>query len=94
MRGIVTTAHYGKMTKAVIGVLRETGAAPTPGSGSQRKQILKSHPQEKTGADCYALVPVSYQPLLAFTTRTTASITGTSINTPTTVASAAPDSNP
>ena len=36
--------------------------------------------------------PRSYQPLLRFTTRTTSSITGTSINTPTTVASAAPES--
>jgi hypothetical protein len=36
----------------------------------------------------------SYQPRLAFTTRTTSSITGTSISTPTTVGSAAPDSNP
>lgn len=36
----------------------------------------------------------SYQPLLALTTLTTSSITGTSISTPTTVASAAPDSKP
>ena len=34
--------------------------------------------------------PASYQPLLRFTIRTTDSITGTSISTPTTVASAAP----
>jgi ACR3 family arsenite transporter len=38
--------------------------------------------------------PASYQALLRFTTRTTSSITGTSISTPTTVASAAPDSKP
>src|SRR5512139_1156744 len=36
----------------------------------------------------------SYQPLLELTTRTTSSITGTSISTPTTVASAAPESKP
>ena len=36
----------------------------------------------------------SYQPLLELTTLTTSSITGTSISTPTTVASAAPDSKP
>ena len=36
----------------------------------------------------------SYQPFVEFTTRTTRSITGTSISTPTTVASAAPDSKP
>ena len=35
--------------------------------------------------------PASYQPLVAFTILTTDSITGTSISTPTTVASAAPD---
>ena len=40
------------------------------------------------------LLPVSYQPRVAFTTLTTSSITGTSISTPTTVASAAPDSKP
>src|SRR5512132_2280363 len=38
--------------------------------------------------------PCSYHRLLAFTNRTTINITGTSINTPTTVASAAPDSKP
>ena len=38
--------------------------------------------------------PLAYQAVLAFTTLTTSSITGTSISTPTTVASAAPDSNP
>src|SRR6187431_493979 len=38
--------------------------------------------------------PASYQLLLRFTTRTTTSITGTSISTPTTVARAAPDWNP
>ncbi len=36
----------------------------------------------------------SYQPLLRLTTCTTSNITGTSISTPTTVASAAPDSKP
>jgi hypothetical protein len=36
----------------------------------------------------------SYQPWLRLTTATTASITGTSISTPTTVASAAPDWKP
>src|SRR3972149_9899614 len=36
----------------------------------------------------------SYQALVTFTMRTTDSMTGTSISTPTTVASAAPDSNP
>ncbi len=36
--------------------------------------------------------PASYQPWVRFTTATTASITGTSMRTPTTVASAAPDS--
>ena len=36
----------------------------------------------------------SYQSLLPFTTRTTSSITGTSISTPTTVASAAPEEKP
>lgn len=36
-------------------------------------------------------VPRSYHDLDAFTTLTTSSITGTSISTPTTVASAAPD---
>lgn len=35
--------------------------------------------------------PRSYQPLLAFTMRTTSSMAGTSISTPTTVASAAPE---
>src|SRR6478752_1435850 len=40
------------------------------------------------------LAPFAYHPLVAFTTRTTSSITGTSISTPTTVASAAPDSKP
>src|SRR5256885_184594 len=38
--------------------------------------------------------PHSYQPLLWLTIRTTSSITGTSISTPTTVASAAPDWKP
>ena len=38
--------------------------------------------------------PRSYQSLLEFTIFTTSSITGTSISTPTTVASAAPDSKP
>jgi len=38
--------------------------------------------------------PASYQPLVRFTIRTTDSITGTSIRTPTTVASAAPESKP
>src|SRR5450755_2501164 len=38
--------------------------------------------------------PASYQSLLRLTRRTTSSITGTSISTPTTVASAAPDSKP
>ena len=38
--------------------------------------------------------PRSYQPREPFTILTTDSITGTSISTPTTVASAAPDSNP
>ena len=37
------------------------------------------------------VTPRSYQPRLAFTTRTTSNITGTSTSTPTTVASAAPD---
>lgn len=37
---------------------------------------------------------LSYQLLLRLITPTAASITGTSINTPTTVANAAPDSNP
>ena len=50
----------------------------------------------KCAPECQALrcQPRSYQRLLWLTTRTTSSITGTSINTPTTVASAAPDSNP
>src|SRR5450631_371801 len=39
-------------------------------------------------------LPASYQPLLELTTLTTSSITGTSINTPTTVASAAPELKP
>lgn len=38
--------------------------------------------------------PLSYQPLLAFTIFTTDSMTGTSISTPTTVASAAPELKP
>ena len=38
--------------------------------------------------------PASYQRLLALTIRTTDSITGTSIRTPTTVASAAPEEKP
>jgi len=38
--------------------------------------------------------PFSYQPLERFTIQTTESITGTSISTPTTVASAAPDWKP
>src|SRR5512146_3345036 len=38
--------------------------------------------------------PASYHALLALTIPTTASMTGTSISTPTTVASAAPDSRP
>ena len=41
-----------------------------------------------------AAPPFSYQFFDALTTRTTNSITGTSMSTPTTVASAAPDSNP
>jgi hypothetical protein len=36
----------------------------------------------------------AFLPRLALTTRTTSSITGTSISTPTTVASAAPESKP
>src|SRR5512147_531500 len=42
----------------------------------------------------HALAPFSYQALEPFTMRTTESITGTSISTPTTVARAAPDSKP
>jgi hypothetical protein len=44
-------------------------------------------------ARCTA-APDSYQPRVAFTIRTTESMTGTSTSTPTTVASAAPDSKP
>jgi hypothetical protein len=43
---------------------------------------------------CRTAVPLSYQPLLPFTIFTTDSMTGTSTSTPTTVASAAPDSKP
>src|SRR5512139_424808 len=43
---------------------------------------------------CAGDAPFSYQPLLRLTTFTTPSITGTSISTPTTVASAAPDWKP
>lgn len=39
-------------------------------------------------------VVCSYQPRLAFTIATTDSMTGTSTNTPTTVASVAPESRP
>src|SRR3990172_4944380 len=46
------------------------------------------------GACAEALGALSYQPLLALTTRTTSNMTGTSISTPTTVARAAPDSKP
>ena len=48
--------------------------------------------RDRQAVDAFA--PASYQPLLALTTRTTSSMTGTSISTPTTVASAAPDSKP
>ena len=40
------------------------------------------------------VAPASYQPRVAFTILTTESMTGTSIRTPTTVASAAPELNP
>lgn len=42
----------------------------------------------------WTAAPCSYQPRLALTIFTTDSMTGTSISTPTTVASAAPDSKP
>ena len=43
---------------------------------------------------CRTVAPASYQPRVLFTIFTTDSITGTSIRTPTTVASAAPELNP
>ena len=42
----------------------------------------------------FIAAPRSYQRLLRLTMRTTDNMTGTSISTPTTVASAAPDSRP
>ena len=43
---------------------------------------------------CCTIAPASYQPRVLFTILTTESISGTSIKTPTTVASAAPELKP
>ena len=52
------------------------------------------HGSASTGVPTRRPAPRSYQPLERFTIHTTDSMTGTSMRTPTTVASAAPELNP
>lgn len=60
-------------------------------AGVQRLEVDPSSQTSSLKLSEKHQVPRSYHPLEAFTTLTTSSITGTSMSTPTTVASAAPD---
>src|SRR3546814_7529082 len=72
-----------------VGYAQPTKAGSINAAGIKIGKIVRH--QRCSFASSDTLPPRSYQPLERFTIQTTESITGTSISTPTTVASAAPE---
>ena len=83
-------------SRNTLAMIRNAGIEP------EIIEYLKTPPNRETlkdliaraGLTVRAALPSSYQRLLALAIRTTDSMTGTSISTPTTVARAAPDEKP